>query len=75
MLIKNSVKVKGKWRLGRVEGNIVGKDGFSRGYKIRTGKGYIVERPLQLTQDLEIGAGQKRSEDGKSLNAEAEELF
>lgn len=29
---------------------------ITRGYKILTGSGYIVERPLQLICDLEIGA-------------------
>lgn len=29
---------------------------ITRGYKILTGSGYILERPLQLVCDLEIGA-------------------
>ena len=74
VLSKELVKVKGKWRLGRVKGSIVGKDGVPRGYKIRTGNGYVVEHPLQLIQDLEIGAKLRESEDGKSLNTEAEEF-
>ena len=65
VLIKDSVKVKGMWRLGRVEGSIVGKDGVTRGYQVRTGYGYIVERPLQLIQDLEFGGEHRESENGK----------
>ena len=34
---------------------IVGKDGVTRGYKILTGCGYVIERPQQLACDLEIG--------------------
>ena len=45
----------GKWKLGRVESQIKGKDGILRGFKIRTGNGYIVKHPVQVVADLEIG--------------------
>ena len=56
VLIKDSIKNTGKWKLGRVESHIKGRDGILRGFKILTGNGYIVERPVQLVADLEIGA-------------------
>ena len=56
VLIKDSVKSSGKWKLGRVEGQVKGRDGVLRGFKIRTGNGYLVERPVQLVADLEICA-------------------
>ena len=43
MLIKDSLKSIGEWRIGRVEGQIVGKDGVVGGYRMRPGNGYIVE--------------------------------
>lgn len=55
MLIKDSTKNRANWRVGRVVDSIVGKDGVTRGYKIQTGNGCIIERPLQLLCDLEIG--------------------
>ena len=77
VLIKDSTKNKGQWRIGRVEGEIVGRDGVVRGYKIRTGSGYVIERPLQLIADLEVGGDvQKEQEDqgGSNLNPTAEEF-
>lgn len=55
VLIKDSLKNSAQWRIGRIEGKIFGKDGVVRGYKVRTGNGYLVERPAQLVADLEIG--------------------
>lgn len=54
VLIKDTTKNRANWRIGRIVDSIIGKDGVTRGYKIRTGKGYVVERPLQLIADLEI---------------------
>ena len=51
-LIKDSTKHRVNWRIGRIVEAIVGKDGVTRGPKIQTGNGYIVERPLQLICDL-----------------------
>ena len=65
VLIKDTTKYKANWKIGRIVDCIVGKDGVTRGYKIRTGKGYIVERPLQLVADLEISGA---SEDPKSVD-------
>ena len=54
VLITDNSKIKSKWRIGRVVEVIRGRDGVIRGYKIKTGTGYIIERPLQLVCDLEI---------------------
>lgn len=55
VLTKDSTKNRANWRVGRVVDSIVGKDRVTRGYKIRTCNAYIIERPLQLLCDLEIG--------------------
>ncbi|XP_070566967.1 uncharacterized protein [Ptychodera flava] len=54
VLLKDTTKNRANWKIGRIVDNIVGKDGVTRGYKIRTGSGYVVERPLQLVCDLEV---------------------
>ena len=51
MLLKDTTKNKANWKIGRVVNPIVGKDGVIRGYKLLTGNGYVVERPLQLLCD------------------------
>ena len=55
VLIKDTTKNKANWKVGRIINPIVGKDGVTRGYKILTGSGYVIERPQQLVCDLEIG--------------------
>lgn len=58
MLIKDSTKHRANWRIGRIVAEIIGTDGVRRGYKIRTGNGYVVERPLQLVCNLEISGSE-----------------
>ena len=55
VLLKSDAKDKALWKLGRVVSKITGKDGTVRGLKLKQGNGYIVERPLQLVCDLEVG--------------------
>ena len=55
-----------KWKLGKIIKQIKRKDGVVRGYKIKTGNGYIIERPIQLVADLEIG--KETSENVTELN-------
>ena len=55
VLLKGDTKDKALWKLGRVVTKIAGKDGIVRGLKLKQGKGYVVERPLRLVCDLEIG--------------------
>jgi hypothetical protein len=54
VMITYSSKIKSKWQIGRIVKTIWGKDRVLRGYKIKTGAGYVVERPVQLVCDLEI---------------------
>ena len=54
VLIPDNSKIKSKWRIGRVVEVIRGRDKVVRGYKIKTGTGYVIEMPLQLVCDLEI---------------------
>ena len=55
VLLKEDTKNKAYWELGRVMGNICGKDKVVRGLKVELGNGHILERPLQLLCNLEIG--------------------
>ena len=79
MLIKDSLKRSAKWRIGRIEGTVIGKDGVVRGYKVRTGNGYLVERQAQLVADLEIGGDgpatiTEEKRDTRKLNPEVKEF-
>lgn len=55
VLMKEDTKNRAQWRIGRVIGKSIGRDGVIRGLRIKLGNGYIVERPLQLICDLEVG--------------------
>lgn len=55
VLLKEDTKNKSFWKLGRVVGNVCGKDKVVRGLKLRLGNGNIVERPLQLVCNMEVG--------------------
>ena len=55
VLLKDDVKNKANWRLARIVNHIYGRDGVIRGFKLELGNGYIIERPLQLVCDLELG--------------------
>jgi len=55
VLLKDLTKNRANWKIRRIIELIVGKDGVTKGYKILTGNWCIVERPLQLVCDLEIG--------------------
>ena len=55
VLLKEDTKNKAYWKLGRVMGNICGKDKVVRGLKVKLGNGHILERPLQLVCNLEVG--------------------
>ena len=74
VLLKDSTKNRANWKIRRIFEPIVGKDSVTRGYKILTSNGYIIERPLQLVCDLEIscecdfhsanGAARENPDDG-----------
>lgn len=72
VLLKEDIKNRAQWRIGRVVGKVIGRYGVIRGLKIKLGNGYIVERPLQLTCDLEVG-GENCAVNVK-LNPKAQEL-
>ena len=55
VLLKGETKQRAQWKLGQVLDKVTGKDGVVRGVKLKLGSSYIVERPLQLVCDLEIG--------------------
>ena len=66
ILYKDYLKDNQKWKFGKIIKQIKGKDSVVRGYKIKTGNGYIIERPIQLVADLEIG--KETSENVTELN-------
>ena len=61
VLITDYSKIKSKWRNGRIVEVIRARDRVVRGHKIKTGTGYIIERPLQLVCNLEINGSTRRT--------------
>ena len=55
VLLKEDTKNKAYWKLGRVMGNICVKDKVVGGLKVKRGNRHILERPLQLVCNLEVG--------------------
>ena len=72
VLLKEDTKNRAQWRIGRVVGKVFGRDGVIRGLKIKLGNGYIVERPLQLIYNLEVGG--ENCAVNVQLNPKAEEF-
>jgi len=72
VLLKEDIKDRARWRIGRDVGTVIGKDHVTRGLKIKLGNGYVVERPLQLVCDLEV-EGESRAANVE-LNPRAEEF-
>ena len=56
VLLQDETKQRAQWKLGRVQGKVMGKDGVVCGLKLKLKSGYVVELPLQLVCDLEIGS-------------------
>lgn len=55
VIVKSEERNRGKWRLGVVEHLITGRDGVTRGAKLRTGKSVIqFLYPLELSCDRTI---------------------
>ncbi len=71
VLIKDSLTGKAKWKTGRVVEKVIGKDGVTRGYKVKIGNGNVVERPVQLVSDLEIGGQTENKSAELKANAPA----
>ena len=74
VLLKGETKQRAQWKLGRVQGKVTGKDGVVRGLKLKLGSGYVVERPLQLVCDLEIGGENRTPIQKWTPNPEAAEF-
>jgi len=70
VLLKEETKNKSLWKLGRVIGSIRGRDAVVRGLRLKLGNGSIVERPLQLVCDMEVGG----EDDAVELNPMAKEF-
>jgi len=71
VLLKEETKNKSLWKLGRVIGSIRGRDAVVRGLRLKLGNGNIVERPLQLVCDMEIGG----EDDAVEFNPMAKEFI
>ena len=56
LLLKEDTKNKAQLRIHRIIGKIRGSDGIIGGFKIKLGNGYIVEWPVQMTYNMEIGS-------------------
>ena len=69
ILYKDYLKDNKRQKLSKIIKRIKGKDSVIRGYKIKTGNGYIIERPIQLVADLRIG--KETSENLTELNEKA----
>ena len=78
VLIKDPTKHRANWRIGRIVAEIIGTDGVTRGYKIRTGNGYVVKRSLQVVCNLEIGGSESADqelEESADAIAEPENVY
>ena len=53
VMVKGEDKRRGTWKIGRVDELFVGKDGITRGVRIKTARGFL-ERPVQLLYPLEL---------------------
>ena len=71
VIVKSEQRNRGKWQLGVVEQLIMGRDGVTRGAKLRTGKSSI-ERPVQFLYPLELSCNRENPEpQPELLNPEA----
>ena len=70
VIIKGDEKNRGLWKLGIVEELITGRDGVTRGARLRAGKSYL-ERPIQHLYPLELSCDRAAEAPTAQLNAEA----
>ena len=73
VLIKDDVKDKAHLNIGRIESEIKGKDGVTRGFKIRLGDGYVIERPIQLVCNLKMDCEAEKIELEENVESQANE--
>ena len=72
VLLVEATKNRGTWKTGIIRQEVHGKDGVLREYKIKTGNGYIIERPVQMVYNLEFENKDNRLVE-HTLNPDAEE--
>ena len=71
VLIEDDGVKRNKWRLGRIEKIVIGRDGVIRGAEVKTSKG-IISRPLQKLYPLEVmGDDTSNSVNDDSVNESA----
>ena len=63
VLLKDDVKDKAQWRIARVLKHLIGPDEQIRGFQLKLGNGYIIQRPIQLVCPLELKAEEKQVND------------
>ena len=63
VLLKDDVKDKAQWRIARVLKQLKGPDKQIRGFQLKLGNGYIVQRPIQLVCPLELKAEEEQVND------------
>ena len=71
VIVKNDERNRGKWQLGVIVHLLTGKDGFVRGARLRTGKGFL-ERAVQLLYPLELSCDIEKPK--QALRVEASEF-
>lgn len=52
-MVKIEDKQRGNWKIGRIDWNFVGKDGFIKSVRIKTSKGFL-EWPFQLLYQVDL---------------------
>ena len=72
VLLVEATKNRGTWKTGIIQQEVHGKDGVLREYKIKTGNGYTIERPVQMVYNLEFENKDNRLVE-HTLNPDAEE--
>ena len=71
VVIKSDERNRAQWKLGIVEELIIGRDGVTRGAKLRSGKS-VLERPIQHLYPLELSCDNSVQNPPVPLNIEAQ---
>ena len=70
ILLKDDIKDKAKWRIARITKELRGVDKQVRGYELKLGNGYTIQRPIQLICPLEIKSDSIEDKDNKSTDTD-----
>ena len=54
VLLKEDIKDKAQWKIARITKELRGSDKQLRGYELKLGNGYTIQRPIQLVCPLEL---------------------